>query len=291
MNDIKDRDSRYMAFESMSDRLFIRFSTFIQGELGIKMPEAKKTMLQARLQKRLRKLGIKSFKDYAEYVFSNRGMAEELPNMIDAVTTNKTDFFREPQHFDTLVQSVLPELIRIYGVGIRKRAMIWSAGCSTGEEVYTLAMVLNEFKNHFKEFQYSVLGTDISTKVLKCAALGIYSHEKAEPIPMNLRKKYLLKSKDKEKNLVRITPALRSVVTFRRLNFMDSDFGMRQAADVIFCRNVLIYFDRTTQEKVLNRLCRYLIPGGYLFTGHSETLNGLNIPLVQTTSTVYKKIL
>lgn len=278
-----------MTFESMPDKIFIKFSSFIQNELGIKMPEAKRTMLQARLQKRLRKLGIDSFKEYSDYVFSKRGLAEELHNMIDAVTTNKTDFFREPQHFETLVQTILPELIRNFGTGFRKKALIWSAGCSSGEEVYTLAMVLNEFKMRVPEFEFSILGTDISTKVLKSAALGIYSHEKIEPVPMHIRRKYLLKSKDKDKNLVRIVPALRTNTFFRRINFMDSNFGIRQPADVIFCRNVLIYFDRETQEKVLNTLCKSLIKGGYLFTGHSETLNGLNVPLVQTTSTVYKR--
>ncbi|MDM8535506.1 CheR family methyltransferase [Desulfobacterales bacterium HSG17] len=278
-----------MSFESMSDKIFVKFSSFIQNELGIKMPEAKRTMLQARLQKRLRKLGIESFNEYHEFVFSKRGQDEELHNMIDAVTTNKTDFFREPQHFDTLVQTVIPELIRSYGMGIRKKALLWSAGCSSGEEVYTLAMVLNEFKTRIPDFNFSILGTDISTKVLKNAALGIYSHEKIEPVPLPLRRKYLLKSRDKDKNLVRVIPGLRVNTFFRRLNFMDSNFGIRQPADIIFCRNVLIYFDRETQEKVLNRLCQYLVSGGYLFTGHSETLNGLNVPLVQTTSTVYKK--
>ena len=278
-----------MSFESMSDKIFVKFSSFIQNELGIKMPEAKKTMLQARLQKRLRKLGIESFQEYYNFVFSNRGIDKELYNMIDAVTTNKTDFFREPQHFDTLVQTIIPELIHAYGMGIRKKALIWSAGCSSGEEVYTLAMVLNEFKTRLPEFNFSILGTDISTRVLKSAALGIYTHEKIEPVPLPLRRKYLLKSRDKDKNLVRIIPGLRANTFFRRLNFMDSNFGIRQPADIIFCRNVLIYFDRETQEKVLNRLCQYLVSGGYLFTGHSETLNGLNVPLTQATSTVYKK--
>ncbi|QTA81593.1 Chemotaxis protein methyltransferase [Desulfonema limicola] len=287
---MKNKDSGHMTFESMPDKIFIKFSSFIQNELGIKMPDAKRTMLQARLQKRLRKLGIESFKEYSDFVFSKRGMDEELHNMIDAVTTNKTDFFREPQHFDTLVKTIIPELIQSYGMGIRRKALIWSAGCSSGEEVYTLAMVLSEFKNKLPDFDFSVLGTDISTKVLKSAALGIYSHEKIEPVPLPLRRKYLLKSRDKDKNLVRIVPALRLNTFFKRLNFMDSNFGIKQPADIIFCRNVLIYFDRETQEKVLNRLCNYLVSGGYLFTGHSETLNGLNVPLVQTTSTVYKRL-
>ncbi|MEE4357094.1 MAG: protein-glutamate O-methyltransferase [Desulfococcaceae bacterium] len=285
---MNERESR-VPFETMPDKTFVRFSSFIYNELGIKMPEAKRTMLQARLQKRLRKLGMRSFEDYSNYVFSPQGMQEELPHMIDVVTTNKTDFFREPQHFDYLTNTIVPELIRAYGMGFRRKAIIWSAGCSSGEEVYTLAITLSEFSARHPEFQFAVMGTDISTRMLKSAALGIYSHERVEPIPLALRKKYLLRSKDKQKDLVRIVPELRAMTMFRRLNFMSDDFGMRQSTDIIFCRNVLIYFDRNTQEKVLNRICRYLLPGGYLFTGHSETLNGLNVPLVQKTSTVYRK--
>jgi len=282
------RDSQ-IPFEMMPEKIFLRFSTFIQNELGIKMPDAKKTMLQARLQKRLRKLEMTSFEQYCAYVFSTRGMREELPHMIDVVTTNKTDFFREPQHFDYLTGVIVPEMIRTHDTGIRKKAMIWSAGCSSGEEVYTLAMVLNEFCLRRPDFQFDIMGTDISTRMLKSAALGIYTHERVEPVPLPMRKKYLLRSKDRKKDLVRIVPELRALTLFRRLNFMEEDFGIRQSMDIVFCRNVLIYFDRSTQEKVLTRISRHLIPGGYLFTGHSETLNGLNVPLVQKTSTVYRK--
>lgn len=276
----------------MSPALFLKFSDFIQNELGIKMPEAKRTMLQARLQKRLRYLGLSSFDDYFDFVFSKKGQETELVHMIDAITTNKTDFFREPQHFEYLVDVVLPKLITRVGAGVRRKAMVWSAGCSTGEEVYTLGMVLSEFGNRHHQFggqfRFSILGTDISTKVLKEAVLGIYDHEKIAPVPHAMRKRYLLRSKDKSKNLVRIAPELRGMVQFRRLNFMSEYFSLNESMDVIFCRNVLIYFDRENQEKVLNRLCRHLIPGGYLFTGHSETLNGLNVPLVQERSTIYR---
>ncbi len=292
MNSESDRktcEARESGFRTMSDRVFGRFRTFIQSELGIKMPDAKKTMLQARLQKRLRKLAMTSFDEYCEYVFSPEGMREELPNMIDAVTTNKTDFFREAQHFTYLTDSVLPELIRNFGIGHRRPARFWSAGCATGEEPYTLAMVLNEFRAASSGFRFEILGTDVSTQVLRSAALGIYSHEKVAPVPMPLRKKYLLKSRDRQKDLVRIIPELRRQVSFCRLNFMSGSFGVQQMMDVVFCRNVLIYFDRETQEAVLNRICRHLLPGGYLFTGHSETLSGLQVPLVATTSTVYRK--
>lgn len=273
----------------MSDKLFLRFSGFIHQELGIKMPDAKRTMLQARLQKRLRLLGLDSYEDYAEFVFSVQGMKDELPHMIDAVTTNKTDFFREAQHFTFLTETALPELIQLFGAGNRRKAMFWSAGCSSGEEPYTLAMVLTEFQTRCPGYRFDILATDISSKVLKNAGLGIYTHEKVAPVPLPLRKKYLLKSKDRRKDLVRVVPALRERITFKWLNFMGDYFGLHDTFDVIFCRNVLIYFDRKTQETVLQRICRHLIPGGFFFTGHSETLNGLDVPLVQTTSTVYRK--
>ncbi len=285
MGEVSYRPSVHL--RPMSGRTFSRFSRFIRSELGINITEAKKTMLQARLQKRMRRLGMGSFDDYYDFVFSPDGLAERL-QMIDVITTNKTDFFREPRHFEYLTQTAMPALIR-HGVGINRRALIWSAGCATGEEPYTLAIVLSEFAAGHPDFDFSIIGTDISTQVLQTAAVGIYAHDKVAPVPMPLRKKYLLRSKDPSRNQVRIIPALRAKVAFRRLNFMDPDFGLRESADIVFCRNVIIYFDRPTQELVLNRICRHLRVGGYLFMGHSETLNGLNVDLVPATSTVYRK--
>ncbi len=275
--------------KGMSERTFLKFSSFVHSELGIKMPTGKKTMLQARLSKRLRKLGIMSFDEYYDFVFSGEGRAEELQNMIDVITTNKTDFFREPRHFDYIVQTALPELIHNGAIKNGRKVLVWSAGCSTGEEPYTIAIVLSEFAERCPGFQFSILATDLSTKVLKEAALGIYSEEDVETIPLGLKKKYLLKSRDRKKRMVRIVPELRSGIDFRSLNFMEDDYGIRRARDVIFCRNVLIYFDRPTQEIVLKRICRHLRPGGYMFMGHSETLNGLSVPLSQAAPTIYRK--
>lgn len=273
--------------EPMAERTFARFSKFIQTELGIKMPAAKKTMLQARLQKRLWKLGLASFDDYCDYLFSHEGLEQELAHMIDVVTTNKTEFFREPKHFEYLVERVLPDLIKHRG--LREQCTLWCAGCSTGEEPYTLAMVLHDFAVQQPDFHFFILGTDISTRALEQAKLGIYEEDRTEPIPSLLRRKYLLRSKERDKTVVRIAPELRAVVKFRRLNFMDRNFGLRESMDIIFCRNVIIYFDRPTQEAVLDRICNYLNPGGYLFTGHSETLNGMNLPLTPVAHTVYQQ--
>ena len=274
----------------MSRELFERLSEFIYTESGIKMPLSKKTMLEARLQKRLRAIGFDSFGEYCTYLFSPEGVANELVHMIDVVSTNKTDFFREPQHFEFLLEHVLPELINTKGCGIRRPFMIWSAACSSGEEPYTMAMILDEFSHKAHGFHYAVLGTDISTRMLDRARDGIYDEERIQPVPSALRKKYLMRSKNRDKKQVRIVPELRAQVNYRRLNFMAGDFGMREKMDVIFCRNVLIYFDRPTQEKVINRLCNHLIPGGYLFTGHSESITGMNVPLETVANTVSRRL-
>lgn len=273
---------------TLSDRTFGRFSSLIYDEVGIMLPAAKKIMLEARLNKRLKACGFKSFEDYADFVFSDEGRAKELVSLIDVVTTNKTDFFREPAHFEFLAKIAIPSLIDAHETGLKSPFRIWSAGCSSGEEPYTMSMVLSEFAATRPGFQASILATDISTAVLAKARNAIYAEDSVDPIPLHLKKKYLLKSKDREKPTVRIAPQQRSMVTFRRLNFME-EFGLPERMDVIFCRNVIIYFDKPTQERLLNRFHRQLVTGGYLFLGHSETISGLNVPLKQVASTVYRK--
>ncbi len=279
----KDRNSEE---PGLNKKDFFRLSAFIESTTGIKVPESKKTMLEARLQRRLRSLCLPSFDQYCAYLFSNKGMKDESVHTIDAVATNKTDFFREPEHFTCLTDLVLPELMRLYGVGIRKALRVWSAGCSTGEEAYTLAMVLSEFAARCPGFSFSVHATDISTKVLEIARTGIYEEQSVKPIPPELRRRYLLRSK--ERSLAKIAPEIRRLVDFRRLNLMDEKYGMPEM-HVIFCRNVIIYFTRQTQIQLLQRLCRRLAPNGYIFMGHSETLHGMDVPLVQVAPTVYKK--
>ncbi len=272
----------------LSNALFNRFSSFIYDQVGIKLPPAKKTMLEARLNKRLKLLGFFTFEEYADYVFSPEGKDAEMVSLIDVVTTNKTDFFREPVHFEYLSKSAIPELIISRGAGIKTPFKIWSAGCSTGEEPFTMSMVLAEFREKQPEFNYSILATDISTVVLGKAHKGIYPEESVDTIPLQMKKKYLLKSRDKTARLVRIIPELRSQISFKRLNFME-DFCLRDLFDVIFCRNVIIYFDKQTQEKLLTKFCSHLVKGGYLFLGHSESISGMALPLTPVASTVFRK--
>ena len=274
---------------TMSEEEFCRFGGFIRTKCGIKLPPSKKTMLEARLQKRLRCLGLKSFHDYSNYVFSQRGIDDELVHMIDEVTTNKTDFFREPHCFDFLAQTALPELVINRKPMTQEKLMVWSAGCSSGEEPYTLAMVLSEYAGRCPGFHFSILATDISTKAIKTAIRAVYEEARVEPVPLPFNRKYLMVSKDKGERTVRIVPELRALVKFQRLNLMDTNFGIQAPMGVIFCRNVLIYFEKKTQIELLSHLCRHLVPGGYLAIGHSELITDTDIPMKRVAHSVYRK--
>jgi chemotaxis protein methyltransferase CheR len=270
----------------MTDRELKQFSEFIYTELGIKITPAKKTMLQARLQRRLRTLSIKSYAQYLDYLQSLKGLEVELPQMVDAVTTNTTSFFREPRHFEFLTQTILPQW--------QKRRpgrtfSVWNAGCSSGEEPYSTAMTLMDYHERVSPLRFSILATDISTDILRKAARAVYEEERVTTIPVEFRRKYLLRSKDKSRRLVRIIPELRGTVSFRRLNFMDS-FEFRENMDLIFCRNVMIYFDKKTQHELVQKFCEHLEPGGHLFIGHSESLAGTGLPLKQLAPATYVRV-
>jgi len=268
----------------LSPASFCRFAQFITSELGIKMPESKLTMVQSRLLRRVRELQLQSVDHYAEYFFASSG-SDEREHFINAITTNKTDFFREPHHFDFLKQVVLPTVTR----EDRRRVHGWSAGCSSGEEPYTLAMVLAEYASRQTALDFAILATDVSTRVLNVARQGIYQESQILPVPVELRRKYLLHSHKLSQRTFRIVPQLRGKVSFHQLNFMDDEYPVRDRFDFVFFRNVMIYFDRPTQEAVINRICRNLVPGGYLFAGHSESLSALNIPLKLVKASIYRK--
>jgi chemotaxis protein methyltransferase CheR len=244
-------------------------------------------MLEIRLRRRLKSLDISSLTAYCDQMLGPEGIADELIHLIDVVTTNKTDFFREAGHFDYLLSKALPDLAR--RLGAYRSSLAWSAGCSTGEEPYTLAMVLSEYAQNCPGFRFNVLATDISTEVLAKARAGIYKSEVVRPVPVALQRKYLMRSRDPEVDAVRVVPELRALIDFRRVNFMDADFDLPQTPEIIFCRNVIIYFDRPTQEKLLKKLTRLLAPGGYFFAGHSESLQGMDLPLIQVAPAAYRK--
>ncbi len=271
----------------LTSKDFKRLSTFIQDGYGIKMPDTKITMLQSRLQKRLRLLGMNSFSDYCDMIFSLEQGEDELVHMIDAVTTNKTDFFREPAHYRYLINTALPDLMSRKE---NRNINVWSAGCSTGEEPYTLAMVLDNYLS-YEHFTFSIMATDLSSRVLETARMAVYDESKVAPVPFEMKKKYLLRSKDRASKQVRIVPELRSKVQFKSLNFMDNEFRtINTTFDLVFCRNVIIYFERDIQAEIIGKQVKFLNPGGYLFLGHSETLFGLDLPLKLVAPTIYQKL-
>ncbi len=272
---------------TLKDAQFSKLSTFIETEVGINMPPTKRVLLESRLRKRLRILGLDNFDDYISYVFSRRG--EEVVHMIDVVTTNKTDFFREPDHFLVLKDRILPERFHHDGWGERRPFKVWSAASSTGEEPYTLAIVLMEFKREHPQFDFRILGTDIATNVLAIAEKGVYAESRIEAIESAHRHRYFLKSRDRSSSLVRVKPEIRGRILFRRLNLMASRFPISDRFHVIFCRNVIIYFNRRRQEELLRKLYNFLVPGGYLFVGHSEALAGIDLPIESVAPTVYRR--
>jgi len=264
-----------------------RLRSLIYTKSGITLGPDKKTMLELRLKPRLKSLELDSYDDYCTYLFDPSEQTEELVHLLDAITTNKTDFFREPGHFDYLVRKALPETLA--RTQSNRPLLAWSAGCSTGEEPYTLAMVLEEYGLTRSGFRFRIMATDLSTSVLEKAERAIFKSTILDPVPTELRRKYFMRSRDPDSDQMRVVPELRRHVEFRRLNFMDKDYGLSEKVDFLFCRNVIIYFDRSTQEQILRKLASNLVPGGYAFLGHSETVHGLDVPLEPVAPALYRK--
>jgi chemotaxis protein methyltransferase CheR len=274
--------------ESISTRDYTRLCSLIYEQAGIRLGNEKKTMLEVRIKRRLKALDLTTYAEYCDYLFGRDGMKQEILPLINVVTTNKTDFFREPGHFNFLVEKALPELIS--GDRGGRPLLIWSAGCSTGEEPYTLAIVLSEYAQTHPGFRFRLLATDICTDVLAKAEMGVYSTDVVSPVPASLRRKYFMASRDPGSDRVRVVPELRRLIEFRRLNFMDADYGISEKVDAIFCRNVIIYFDRPTQEEVLKKLSHHLVPRGYIFVGHAETLHDMDLPLTPVAPALYRRV-
>jgi chemotaxis protein methyltransferase CheR len=276
------------ALDHLSDSRFRAIAEIIEQRVGIKMPPSKRIMVEVRLRKRVRALDLDDLDDYARYIFELGHLEEELPDLIDCVTTNKTDFFREPAHFEFLRGVAVPRLVKDRGVRM-PNLKIWSAACSTGAEVYTLAMVLQDMLGARGDFRYFLLGTDISNDVLEEARSATYPLEFLAAVPEPMRQRYVMIARDAKRGVARIAPELRARTRFERLNLMDSHYPVDDDIDVIFCRNVLIYFDKPTQQAVVKRLVSHLRPGGFLILGHSESMAASGVGgIAQVMPTVYR---
>ena len=267
---------------TITDKEFKQLSCYIKTTIGINLKETKKTFMVSRLHNVLLEMGFKSFSEYYDYIIADK-TGNAVVTLIDKITTNHTFFMREPDHFYYFKDKVLPYLKNTVK---DKDLRIWSAGCSSGEEPYVLAMIIDEFfGEEKKKWDRKVLATDISNRALKKAVEGIYSKEEIASIPIQWKLKYL-KPLSKEKFV--IVDKIKNEVIFRKFNLMDA-FPFKKKFHVIFCRNVMIYFDNDTKYQLLNKIYNSLDNGGYLFVGHSESFNRKMSKFKNIAPAIYRK--
>jgi chemotaxis protein methyltransferase CheR len=284
----EDAESRWYRPEvTVSPALFLKFQHLIYNETGIWLAESKAALLCGRLARRLRVLELKSLREYYELVV-HPDQHEERVRMIDAITTNETRFFREPKHFEYLIGTLFPLWRKLAGQGLRsKRIRVWSAGCSSGEEPYSLAMVLAENFPRSEGWDTRILATDISTRVLAIGQEGVYRITGATDIPRDMLQAFMLKGHSEHEGKMKVVREIREMVEFRRLNLGDDVYPVKETFDAIFCRNVLIYFDASSKTRVVDKLVRHLAPQGLLFIGHAENLHSITEGLKSVAPTVY----
>ena len=273
----------------MSDEDYLLFAKMIYDLSGIDLGDNKKELVKARLAKRMRALGLRNFSDYFDNLKRDKS-GEELIEMLNVISTNVTSFFRERQHFDYMTKVALPEIMGRKKKSGAKKIRIWSAASSTGEEVCTLLFVLAEYLQTLSGWDIKVLGTDISTKALAVAEIGAYSLQKLKEIPQAVQAKYVERCVQGNEQCFKIKNYLSDLAVFRRLNLMDQSYPFQGKFDIIFCRNVMIYFDKETQGRLVNKMCRYLDDNGFLFIGHSESLLNLQTGLTTMAPAVFKKL-
>ena len=277
-----------MEFIEISDKLFLQLGKMITERYGIKMPPEKKIMFQSRLQRRLRELDIHSFDEYASKLLNDQTGSSEFSLLADYISTNKTEFFRERDHFEFITNQILPDLLD--KSQHLSHLNIWSAGCSSGQEAYSIGITLEEFMRlNGVCFNYSIVATDISVRMLKSAKEAIYPMAQVDHLSLELKKRYFLKSKIIKELKVRVIKDIREKVNVAYLNFMDVSYPLNMLFDVIFLRNTLIYFSHEVQLKVLTKVIKSLNTGGYLFIGHSESLINMHLPLKSIAPSVYIK--
>ena len=267
----------------LSNNEFLKFSKLVYEKCGINLHDGKKELVRARLSKRLRQTGIKDYKGYYKYLSEDES-GDEIYRLMDVISTNLTSFFREEKHFDFLRAKALPHFQQ-KGV---KDLRLWSAGCSSGEEPYSLAIALLEYFGERLPFKVSILGTDISSQVLGKAMTGIYSQERLKRIPMPVIRKYFQKGYGKQTGNYRVKPILKELIQIRYFNLIEP-FQFNDPFNIIFCRNVMIYFDKNTQQLLVDKFYRSLDQGGYLLIGHSEGLTGIEHSFQYIGPSIYQK--
>lgn len=273
----------------ISDELFAKFRDLIYREAGIALTDNKKTLLVSRVAGRLRELGLTSFAEYYKLV-EDPGRTDERGRLLDRICTNETHFFRDPRQFQFLTDHAFPRVEAEAERTGSRRVRAWSAACSTGEEPYSIAMTMLHRFPPSSGWQVEVVASDLSNKVLALARAGVWSIDKATDIPLNLRKEFMLRGTGSQTGKMKVGPEIRNVVSFTRLNLNDPVYPVSGVFDLIFCRNVLIYFDHLSKTKVVDRLLNHLAPGGNLFLGYAETTTTLTDRLVSVGPNVYGRV-
>ena len=268
-----------------SDKHFTRIRKFVTEHTGIVLTDAKKDMVYGRLSKRIRKQFDGSFDAFCDAI--DNGEKDEQEFLINAITTNLTAFFRENHHFEYLRDQILPELMKQRAS--TRKIRIWSAGCSTGEEPYSLAITLHEAIPHIHNWDVKILATDLDANVLRHGQEGVYTQERINGIDAARQKRWFQIGKGDNQGLVKVKPELKDLIHFKRLNLLH-EWPMRGSFDLIFCRNVVIYFDKPTQSVLFERYADILIPGGHLFIGHSETLYKVSDRFASLGHTIYRQL-
>ncbi len=253
----------------LTDEEYTLIRNLIHHKFGIDLTEQKKSLIVGRLQKVLREKGLASFLEYYNYVTSDK-TGEALGSLVNRISTNHTFFYREPDHFTFLLETALPELKRCIEKEGTKKLRIWCAGCSSGEEPYMLSMLVHDFlKLELKQWDVGILATDISNRVLTIAKAGVYAGENIKSLPAHFKHRYFRSSEDGD---WAVKDQIKDLILFRRFNLMRPQFPFSGKFHLVFCRNVMIYFDGPTRDALVNRFYDFTQPGGYFFIGHSETL-------------------
>jgi len=268
----------------LSERDFNKIRTLVKDKTGINLSEGKRDMVYSRLSRRLRQLNYDSFKDYLQNLQTDE---VEIGNFINAITTNLTSFFRENHHFEYLAKTVIPSLLKSNADTGRIR--IWSAGCSTGEEPYSIAMTVLDAIPDISRWDVKILATDLDTNVVAHAKAGVYAIDRVKDLPANIKRKYFRKERGENVDTVRIAENVKQLITFKQLNLMH-DWPMSGPFDLIFCRNVVIYFDKPTQRILFDRYADLLRPDGHINLGHSESLFKVSDRFKLLGNTMYQRI-